>query len=252
MVGRLNNRVVLVTGGLSGIGAAVCEKLAAEGAVVIAGDLSTDVTELGDSAVAPLKLDVSDAASVQNAVDAIVAKHGRLNGLVNSAGIAREQPFLETPIEAFDKIVAVNLRGSFLIGQAAAKAMRTTGGGSIVNIASVSGILGNSGRSAYGASKGGVITLSKVMAVDLAQFGIRVNVIAPGPVETPLVAQVHSAETRAEWGRRVPMKRYGSSEEMAGAAVFLLSDESSYVTGHVLTVDGGFVAQGLAAPLAAD
>ncbi|MEV9370124.1 SDR family oxidoreductase, partial [Klebsiella pneumoniae] len=93
----------------------------------------------------------------------------------------------------------VNLRGSFLIGQAAARAMQATGGGSIVNIASVSGLLGNAGRSAYGASKGGVVTLSKVMAVDLAQFGIRVNVIAPGPVETPLVAQVHSAETRAEW-----------------------------------------------------
>ena len=252
MAGRLDNRVVLVTGGLSGIGAAVCEKLAAEGARVIAGDLSTDATELSDAAVAPLKLDVSDPASVQRTIETIVAKYGRLDGLVNSAGIAREQPFLDTPVEAFDKIIAVNLRGSFLIGQAAARAMQANGGGSIVNIASVSGMLGNSGRSAYGASKGGVITLSKVMAVDLAQFGIRVNVIAPGPVETPLVAQVHSAETRAEWGRRGPMKRYGSSEEMAGAAVFLLSDEASYVTGHVLTVDGGFVAQGLAAPIAGE
>ncbi len=251
MAGRLDNRVVLVTGGLSGIGAAVCQKLAAEGAKVIAGDLSAQAVELGDDAVTPLRLDVADAGSVQTAVDAIVARHGRLDGLVNSAGIAREQPFLETPVEAFDAIIAVNLRGSFLIGQAAARAMQATGGGSIVNIASVSGLLGNAGRSAYGASKGGVVTLSKVMAVDLAQFGIRVNVIAPGPVETPLVAQVHSAETRAEWGRRVPMKRYGSPEEMAGAAVFLLSDEATYVTGHVLTVDGGFVAQGLAAPLAA-
>jgi NAD(P)-dependent dehydrogenase (short-subunit alcohol dehydrogenase family) len=252
MVGRLNNRVVLVTGGLSGIGAAVCEKLAAEGARVIASDLTAEATELDDSPIASLKLDVSDAASVQAAVDAVVAKHGRLDGLVNSAGIAREQPFLETPVEAFDKIIAVNLRGSFLIGQATAKAMKAAGGGSIINIASVSGMLGNSGRSAYGASKGGVITLSKVMAVDLAQFGVRVNVIAPGPVETPLVAQVHSAETRAEWGRRVPMKRYGSPEEMAGAAVFLLSDESAYVTGQILAVDGGFVAQGLAAPIAAE
>jgi NAD(P)-dependent dehydrogenase (short-subunit alcohol dehydrogenase family) len=252
MVGRLNNRVVLVTGGLSGIGAAVCEKLATEGARVIAADLTAEAAELDDSPIAPLKLDVSDATSVQTAVDAVVAKHGRLDGLVNSAGIAREQPFLETPVEAFDKIIAVNLRGSFLIGQAAAKAMKATGGGSIINIASVSGMLGNSGRSAYGASKGGVITLSKVMAVDLAQFGVRVNVIAPGPVETPLVAQVHSAETRAEWGRRVPMKRYGSPEEMAGAAVFLLSDESAYVTGQILAVDGGFVAQGLAAPIAAE
>lgn len=248
MAGRLQDRVILVTGGLSGIGAAVSDKLAAEGAQVIAADLTASETELTDASIAPLKLDVSDADSVQAAIATIVERHGRLDGLVNSAGIAREQPFLDTPIDAFDKIIAVNLRGSFLIGQAAARAMKDSGGGSIINIASVSGILGNSGRSAYGASKGGVITLSKVMAVDLAQFGIRVNVIAPGPVETPLVAQVHSAETREEWGRRVPMKRYGSPAEMAGAAVFLLSDESSYVTGHVLTVDGGFVAQGLGAP----
>ena len=124
MAGRLDNRVVLVTGGLSGIGAAVCQKLAAEGAKVIAGDLSAQAVELGDDAVTPLRLDVADAGSVQTAVDAIVARHGRLDGLVNSAGIAREQPFLETPVEAFDAIIAVNLRGSFLIGQAAARAMQ--------------------------------------------------------------------------------------------------------------------------------
>lgn len=248
MAERLQDRIVLVTGGLSGIGAAIRTRLLAEGAHVIAADLSAPEGELTDGPGAAIRMDVSDAQSAASAVQAVVARYGRLDGLVNSAGIAREQPFLDTPVDAFDRIIAVNLRGAFLIGQAAARAMRATGGGSIVNIASVSGILGNSGRSAYGASKGGVITLSKVMAVDLAQFGIRVNVIAPGPVETPLVAQVHSQETRAEWGRRVPMKRYGAPDEMAGAAAYLLSDDASYVTGHVLTVDGGFVAQGLAAP----
>ncbi|RYG20825.1 MAG: 3-oxoacyl-ACP reductase FabG [Caulobacteraceae bacterium] len=251
MTRRLEDHVVLVTGGLSGIGAAICSKLVSEGAKVIAGDLSTTATTLSDAAISPLHLDVSDQTSVDSAIKTIVDHHGRLDGLVNSAGVAREQPFLDTPVEAFDAIIAVNLRGSFLVGQAAARAMKAGGGGAIINIASVSGVLGNAGRSAYGASKGGVITLSKVMAVDLAQFGIRVNVIAPGPVETPLVAQVHSADTREEWGRRVPLKRYGSPDEMAGAAVFLLSDEASYVTGHVLTVDGGFLAQGLAAPPAA-
>lgn len=251
MTRRLEDHVVLVTGGLSGIGAAICSKLVSEGAKVIAGDLSTTATTLSDAAISPLHLDVSDQTSADSAIKTIVDRHGRLDGLVNSAGVAREQPFLDTPVEAFDAIIAVNLRGSFLVGQAAARAMKAGGGGAIINIASVSGVLGNAGRSAYGASKGGVITLSKVMAVDLAQFGIRVNVIAPGPVETPLVAQVHSADTREEWRRRVPLKRYGSPDEMAGAAVFLLSDEASYVTGHVLTVDGGFLAQGLAAPPAA-
>jgi NAD(P)-dependent dehydrogenase (short-subunit alcohol dehydrogenase family) len=248
MIGRLDGRVVMVTGGLSGIGAATCEKLVAEGARVVAADLAADATALTDAVIAPLKLDIAEAVSVAAAVDAVLSAHGRLDGLVNSAGIGREQPFLETPLEAFDRLVAVNLRGTFLIGQAAARAMAANGGGSIVNLASVSGMIGSAGRSAYGASKGGVITLSKVMAVELAAAGIRVNVIAPGPIETPMVRDMHSAETRAEWGRRTPMKRYGTPAEVAAVAAFLLSDEASYITGHVVTVDGGFIAQGLAAP----
>jgi NAD(P)-dependent dehydrogenase (short-subunit alcohol dehydrogenase family) len=170
--------------------------------------------------------------------------------VVNSAGIGKDMPFLDTPLAVFDRIIAVNLRGSFIIGQAAAHAMRSAGGGVIVNIASVSGMTGNVGRSAYGASKGGVVLLSRVMAVDLAQYNIRVNVLAPGPVDTPLVAQMHSEQIRERWIEQTPMRRYAAPDEMAGAVVFLCSDDAGYITGHVLAADGGFLASGLTAACA--
>jgi NAD(P)-dependent dehydrogenase (short-subunit alcohol dehydrogenase family) len=242
---RLADKICIVTGGLSGIGLAIAQRFVQEGARVIAADLSTEASSIGDEALAPLHMDVADPDSVQRGIDAVLAKHGRLDCLVNSAGIGKDVPFLETSLDLFDKIVGVNLRGTFIVGQAAARAMAAGGGGAIVNIASVSGMTGNVGRSAYGASKGGVVILSKVMAVDLASQGIRVNILAPGPVETPLVAQMHSDAIRQRWAERVPLARYASPEEMAGAALFLCSDEASYVTGHVLAVDGGFMGSGL-------
>ncbi|MDE2327968.1 MAG: SDR family oxidoreductase, partial [Rhodospirillales bacterium] len=147
--------------------------------------------------------------------------------------------------ELFDRIIAINLRGTFLVAQAAARAMVAQGGGAIVNIASVSGMRGNVGRTAYGASKGGVVIMSQVMAVELATAGVRVNVIAPGPVDTPLVARMHDAEIRRIWTDAVPMRRYATPEEIAGAAAFLCSEDAGYVTGHVLAVDGGFLGTGV-------
>jgi NAD(P)-dependent dehydrogenase (short-subunit alcohol dehydrogenase family) len=246
MSGRLDNQVVLVTGGLSGIGAATCEMLAAEGALVIAADVSASPRTLSGETIAPLWLDVTEPDSVTAAVDSVVARHGRLDGLVHCAGIGLERPFLETSVGDFDRILAVNLRGAFLVGQAAAQVMAAQGRGAIVNIGSVSGMTGNVGRSAYGASKGGMVTLSQVMAVELAALGVRVNVIAPGPIETPLVKDMHSPATREAWRMRTPVQRYGTPSEVGAAAVFLLSSEASYVTGHVLVVDGGFLAQGIA------
>jgi NAD(P)-dependent dehydrogenase (short-subunit alcohol dehydrogenase family) len=244
---RLKGKVAIVTGGLSGIGKAIAAQFAEEGAIVVAADLSTDATRLDDGAIAAFHADVADPASVDRLVGAVMAKYGRLDCLVNSAGIGADVPFLDTTLESFDRIMAINLRGSFIVGQRAARAMRDGGGGAILNVASVSGMVGNMGRSAYGASKGGVILLSKVMAVELAAYGIRVNVLAPGPVATPLTEAVHTPAAREQWHQRTILRRYGRPEEMAGAAVFLCSDEASYVTGHVLAADGGFVAAGLIA-----
>jgi NAD(P)-dependent dehydrogenase (short-subunit alcohol dehydrogenase family) len=146
------------------------------------------------------------------------------------------------------KIYEVNVIGAFALSQALAPVLRENGGGSIVHIASVSGIKGNLGRSAYGASKGALITLTKIMAVELADDLIRVNAIAPGPIETPMVKENHTAVTREEWQRTVPLRRYGQPEEIASAIAFLVDGEqSSYVTGQILAVDGGFTAAGLMA-----
>lgn len=242
---RLNGKIAIVTGGLSGIGQATASRFADEGATVIAADLTATATTLGDDTITPFRTDVSDPASVDALVQAILDKHGRIDCMVNCAGIAKDIPFLDTPLEVFDRIIAVNLRGTFIIGQAVARAMAANGGGAIVNVASVSGMTGNVGRTAYGASKGGVVNLSRVMAVDLAPFNIRVNVLSPGPIDTPLVAEVHTPATRAQWNDRVPMRRYGTPAEMASVALFLCSDDASYVTGHVLAADGGFMGAGL-------
>ncbi len=236
---RLTGKVALVTGGLSGIGAAVARRFAEEGATVVVADIAAGE---GDA----LRMDVADAAQVGAGFTAVEARHGRLDLLVHCAGIARDIPFLETPLAVFDQVVAVNLRGTFLVCQAAARMMARTGAGSIVTIGSVSGMRGNVGRAAYGASKGGVATMTQVMAVDLAGHGVRVNCIAPGPVETAMVAAVHDAEIRAAWTQAIPLARYGTPEEIAAAALFLCSDEASFVTGHVLAVDGGFLGAGLA------
>ena len=259
ITGRLHGKVAVVTGGGSGIGAAIVERFAAEGAATVAADLSF-AAKSGLAAAGRGRwerhVDVTDPASVEALMQDALASLGRIDVVVNSAGIGKETPFLETSVELFDRMLAVNLRGTFIVGQAAARAMiggpaaggdggEGRGGGRIVNIASVSGRRGNVARSAYGASKGGVVVLTEVMAVELAPYGILVNAIAPGPVDTPMVRAMHAPESRRAWVTRTPLGRYGSPEEIAGAAVFLASDDASYVTGHVLHVDGGFLAAGL-------
>jgi NAD(P)-dependent dehydrogenase (short-subunit alcohol dehydrogenase family) len=244
---RLKDKIAIVTGGASGIGAAIAERFASEGAEAIAADLACAEGSLAATGTPRLhrhKLDVSDVHSVHRLVEAVLARFQRIDVLVNSAGIGANKPFLDTPVELFDRILAVNLRGTFLMSQAVARAM-TQASASIINIGSVSGHRGNLGRVAYAASKGGLVTMSKVMAVELAARKIRVNVIAPGPIETPLVEAMVSPAERANWTKRLPLGRYGTVAEVAAAALFLASDDASYVTGHVLAVDGGFLAAGM-------
>jgi NAD(P)-dependent dehydrogenase (short-subunit alcohol dehydrogenase family) len=239
---------IFVTGGASGIGFAVVEAIRAEGWRAIVADIdrrNLDATRktLGEHpAMRFEQLDVADENAVVKTIAACEKEFGPLTGVVNSAGIGRGAPALETSAELFRKILDVNLVGSFLVSREAAKAMRGRGG-AIVNMASVSGVTGNEGRTAYGASKGGVIVMTKAMAVEFAAFGIRVNAIAPGPIETPMVKELHSEVARAVWKAAVPQHRYGTPAEIASAAMFLLDDrKSSFITGQTLCVDGGFSA----------
>ena len=249
----IDQQTVLVTGGASGIGLAVVEAVLAEGWRAIIVDLDQrsldrcrDALGRAGDEVRFQQLNVADEEAVVRSIAACEAEFGPLTGLVNSAGIGRDVPALRTSADLFRQILDVNLIGSFVVSREVAKRMLERRSGSIVNIASVSGIMGNEGRVAYGASKGGVITMTKVMAVELAPLGIRVNAIAPGPIETPLVNEVHTAEVRAAWMATVPQRRYGLPAEIAGTVHFLLDDrKSSYVTGQTICVDGGFTIAGI-------
>lgn len=244
---------VIVTGGASGIGLALVEDLLLEGWRVVAADVvpaniahaEAHLQRFG-AQVRFAQADVSDEAAVTDLVARTNAEFGPLWGVVNSAGIGKDVPALETSADLFRKILEVNLIGTFLVAREAAKVMKANGGGAIVNIASVSGLRGNLGRAAYGASKGGVLTLTKVLAVEFAPFNIRVNGIAPGPVETPLVKAMHTDAARLGWMKTVPMRRYADPSEISGAIAFLLDEtKSSFVTGQTIPVDGGFEAGGL-------
>ena len=246
-------RSVIVTGGASGIGLAAVEALLTEGWRVVAADVDAVAVEQaraqlaghGDRVRVELA-DISDEAQVVDLVTRTQGEFGPLWGVVNSAGIARDVPALDTSVALFREILDVNLVGTFLVAREAARVMKENGGGAIVNIASVSGIRGNLGRSAYGASKGGVLVLTQILAVEFAPFNIRVNGIVPGPIETPMVKAMHTAEARAGWMKTVPMRRYAVPSEVSGGIAFLLDEtKSSFITGQTLNVDGGFTAGGL-------
>ena len=236
-MGRLDGRIALITGGGSGIGAACAERFVAEGAMVVTLDLVGDVDRL---------VDVTDETAVSNAVDLIFEHHGRLDVVVNSAGVAGGGPVHLLDRDEWDRVIGVNLTGTFLVCKHALRPMLEQGSGSIINVASVEGIEGTEGGSTYNASKAGVVMLTKNLAIDYGSKGIRSNCICPGFIETPMFSSVLDSPGMEIFRERIQnehkLGRFGRPDEIAGAALFLASDDASFVTGHALVVDGGYTA----------
>ncbi|RME95444.1 MAG: SDR family oxidoreductase [Alphaproteobacteria bacterium] len=247
-------KVALVTGAARGIGLATAKLFLARGWAVGLLDIDADTLRETSASLAgsgdflPLHCDVADAAGVERALAQMRSRYGRLDALVNNAGIAIFRPLLETSLEDWQNILAVNLTGAFICSQAAIALMRESGGGAIVNIGSISGLRASTLRVAYGTSKAGIFHLTKQQAAELGEFGIRANAIAPGPVDTAMAKQVHTPDIRASYHDAIPLGRYGLEEEIAEAIVFLCSNRASYITGQILAADGGFEATGIGLP----
>jgi NAD(P)-dependent dehydrogenase (short-subunit alcohol dehydrogenase family) len=192
--------------------------------------------------------DVSKVKDVRRAIAAVVKRFGRIDALVNNAGVAVFKPILKTTAKEWQRVLDVNLTGPFLCTQACAPVMLKNGGGAVVNISSISGLRASSLRVAYGTSKAALDHLTKQQAIELGNLGIRVNAVAPGPVDTAMAKKVHTKDIRADYHDAIPLNRYGSEEEIAAAVVFLCSDAASYVNGQTLAVDGGFDAAGIGLP----
>ena len=249
-----SQKVALITGAARGIGLAVARRFLGDGFDVALLDIDGDRLGQSVSALArpeatlPVTCDVSDAGAVASAVSEVERRFGRLDVLVNNAGVAVFAPLMETSDADWSRVLAVNLTGPFLCTKASVPLMRRHGGGAIVNITSISGLRASTLRSAYGSSKAGLAHLTKQLAVELAELGIRVNGVAPGPVDTAMAKAVHSPEIRADYHDAIPLNRYGLEEELAEAIFFLCSDRASYITGQILAVDGGFDAAGIGLP----
>jgi len=247
---NFEGRVALITGGASGIGRAVATQLAELGARVAIADVNSEgansvAQELGAKQTMALTVDVADPDSANAMADGVTDRFGKLDILVHCAGVGIERGFLETTPEEWRRLIDIDLSGTFYCAQAAAKKMIMKGYGRIITLSSTAGLRGGTGRAAYGAAKAGVLGLTKVMAIELAPYGITANALAPGAIETELVAKMHSEETRRVYRAAIPMDRYGTPNETAFTAVFLASEQAGYVTGHTLGVDGGFLAAGV-------
>lgn len=248
---RLQGKVAIVTGAGRGNGKAMAIGLAREGARVVIADYDGDtaretarsLVDSGAEAIA-VRVDISKRAAVEGLVDQTVRRFGCIDILVANAGVTSRFEFLDLPEEEFDRVIAVNLKGVFLCGQAVARKMAEQGGGgSIINLSSVNSMIAKSNTAHYCASKGGVRLLTQAMALSLARYGIRVNAIGPGTIETDMNTDWRSQpEAVAAAMARTPIGRFGRPEDLVGAAVFLASDESSYVTGTTIFVDGGRLA----------
>jgi NAD(P)-dependent dehydrogenase (short-subunit alcohol dehydrogenase family) len=229
--------VAVVTGAASGIGAACAERLRVDGATVVTVDAAEGVDH---------ELDVRDEPAVEAALAAVVDTHGTLDVLVHAAGVAGGGPVHLLDAEEWDRVVDVNLKGTFIVNKHSSIHMLNQGRGSIVNIASIEGLEGTEGGSAYNASKGGVVMLTKSMAIDYGRRGIRVNCICPGGIDTPMLRSITDSEGMDLYREKLRdehlLGRFGQPSEIAAAAAFLASDDASFITGHALVVDGGFTA----------
>ena len=245
----LDGRVALVTGAASGLGRAIAVGFAEAGAQVRCVDrdaagndeVARSIGEMADAFAA----DVSDPEAITAATDGLVAETGRIDVLVNSAGIGGRSPAVDYPEDMWDSIMEINLRGTYLACRAAGRHMVPAGSGSIINIASVGGLAGYPGSLGYQASKGGVVALTRTLAIEWAPQGVRVNAIAPSQFESAIVLAQWEKEPdmRARWESRTPLGRIGQPDEIVGPAIFLASGAAAMVTGHILAVDGGYLAQ---------
>jgi 3-oxoacyl-[acyl-carrier protein] reductase len=240
----LSDRVALVTGASRGIGRAIAERLAAQGAVVVAAARGANAQPVAEAIAAgggraeAANLDVTAAGASERLVASTLERHGRIDILVNNAGIARDQLLLRMKREDWDAVLATNLTAAFTLTQAALKPMIRQRGGRIISIGSVVGQSGNAGQANYAASKAGLIGFTKAVALEVASRGITVNLVAPGMIETDMTRALTEA-ARDDWASKIPLRRLGTPADVASAVCFLASDEASYITGHVLAVNGG-------------
>ena len=240
----LTGRVAVVTGASRGIGRAIARGLASQGAVVCAAarganaaETAAAIVEAGGRAES-FTVDVTETASVEGLFGAVIERHGRVDVLVNNAGIARDQLMLRMKREDWDEVLRTNLTGAFTCVQAVLKPMVKQRSGRIVNISSVDGQMGNAGQANYAASKAGLIGFSKALAREVASRNVTVNVVAPGLIETDMTKSL-TDRSQTDWSAQIPVGRIGSPDEVAAAVCFLASDEAAYITGQVLAVNGG-------------
>jgi NAD(P)-dependent dehydrogenase (short-subunit alcohol dehydrogenase family) len=245
--GRLAGKIALITGGAGGIGSAIAQRFAAEGASVIAADLQRAADHV-DGRIEPAQLDVTSEDSVARCLYGVRDRHGRLDILVNAAGIEIEKTIEETTLEEWNRIFAVNVTGMFLVSKAALPLLRVAGGGSIVNFGSYDGFMADPKLAAYCATKGAVHALTRAMAVDHGPDNIRVNAICPGYIDTPMLRKffggaADSAETWQKARAVHPTRRIGTPEDVASLVAWLASDEARYASGQLWVLDGGLTAQ---------
>ena len=251
---KTTSPVVLVTGAARGIGLATTKQFLAAGWRVAMLDIDSETQDAAVTKLAEpentlaLTCDVAFPEQVHRSMDKLINRFGQLNGVVNNAGTAVFSPLAETTYDEWSRVLAVNLSGPFLVTQAGLPHLIAAGGGSVVNITSISGLRASTLRVAYGVSKAGLAQLTRQQAAELGEHGIRVNAVAPGPVDTAMAKKVHSADIRSAYHDAIPLNRYGTEDEITNMVLFLSGSNASYITGQIIAVDGGFASTGIGLP----